>query len=166
MKYNFKMDKELIFFPSWAAGRAGYSARILEVFRQHVQKKGLVYTHQREEILNHLLAADRHLTQEEIYGAVRARGIGKVTVFRTLKLLEEAGLTEKVYGPDGGVWYEVKLDRPHHDHLVCLACGAIQEVQWPEIERFQEKACRELKFEPVYHRHEVFGRCRSCVEKG
>jgi Fur family ferric uptake transcriptional regulator len=156
----------LFFFLLGRRGEPAIPLGYLEVFRQHVQKKGLVYTHQREEILNHLLAADRHLTQEEIYGAVRARGIGKVTVFRTLKLLEEAGLTEKVYGPDGGVWYEVKLDRPHHDHLVCLACGAIQEVQWPEIERFQEKACRELKFEPVYHRHEVFGRCRSCVEKG
>jgi Fe2+ or Zn2+ uptake regulation protein len=54
-----------------------------------------MHTHQREDILNHLLAAERHLTQDEIYSALKSKGIGKVTVFRTLKLLEEAGLTEK-----------------------------------------------------------------------
>lgn len=160
------MKKELIYFPSWAAGRAGYADRIREVFHRHVSSAGLMHTHQREEILNHLLAADRHLTQDEIYTAVKPKGIGKVTVFRTLKLLEEAGLTEKVFGSDGTVRYEVKLDRPHHDHLVCVTCGGIQEVQWPEIERFQEKACRDLGFVPMFHRHEVFGRCPSCSKSG
>ena len=160
------MNKELVFFPTWAAGRAGYADRIREVFHGLVQSKGLMHTHQREDILNHLLAADRHLTQDEIYVALKPRGIGKVTVFRTLKLLDEAGLTEKVYGSDGTIRYEIKLDRPHHDHLVCVSCGGIQEVQWPEIERFQEKACREKGFSPLYHRHEVFGRCQSCSSKG
>jgi Fur family ferric uptake transcriptional regulator len=160
------MNNELVFFPTWAAGRAGYADRIREVFHRHVSNAGLMHTHQREDILNHLLTAERHLTQDEIYLALKSKGIGKVTVFRTLKLLDEAGLTEKVSGSDGTVRYEVKLDRPHHDHLVCVSCGGIQEVQWPEIERFQEKVCREKGFLPQFHRHEVFGRCQSCSSKG
>lgn len=159
------MIDELVFFPGWAAGRRGYAERIRDLFYRHVQDKGLMHTHQRDDILNVLLQANRHLSQDEIYAAVREKGIGKVTVFRTLKLLEEAALIERVHDSEGRPRYEVKMDRPHHDHLVCISCGGIQEIQWPEIERFQEKACRAKNFQALYHRHEVFGRCQACVAK-
>ena len=61
--------------------------------------------------------------------------------------------------------FEVKYERPHHDHLICVECGAIQEVQWPQIEKIQEKKCKELGFIPVFHRHEIFGRCPKCVRE-
>lgn len=160
------MKNELVFFPRWAAGRSGFAEKIRDVFHDQVKKKGLVQTHQRDEILNHLLNADRHLTQEEIYEALKGRGIGKVTVFRTLKLLEEAQLVDRVYDTVGRPRYEIKMERPHHDHLVCVDCGAIQEVQWPEIEKVQERECRRLGFVPLRHRHEVFGRCAACAAKG
>lgn len=154
--------QELVYFPGWAAGRAGYAARIRELFREHVARRGLVDTRQREEILNHLLETDRHLSQEEIYAALKSRGIGRVTVFRTLKLLEEVGLVERVHDRSDRPRFEIKTDRPHHDHLVCVDCGGIQEVQWPDIEKIQDRECRRLGFAPVYHRHEVFGRCKAC----
>jgi Fur family ferric uptake transcriptional regulator len=157
--------KELVFFPTWAAGRKGYAERIREVFQEYLRKQSLAFTSQRIAILNHLLAADRHLSQDEIYAALRGRGIGKVTVFRTLKMLEECHLTERVTDSRGRPRYEIKLERPHHDHLVCVDCGRIQEVQWPSVEKIQEKTCKELGFEILYHRHEVFGRCRECHGK-
>jgi Fur family transcriptional regulator, ferric uptake regulator len=158
-------DKELVFFPTWTAGRKGYAERIRQVFLEHLRKKDLLQTPQRLSILNHLLEADRHVTQEEIYAALKPQGIGKVTVFRTLKMLEECGLVEPVTDQKGRPHYEVKMERPHHDHLVCVQCGGIMEIQWPEIERVQDKACKNLGFEILYHRHEVFGRCKECRAK-
>lgn len=156
---------ELIFFPSWMAGRAGYADRIRELFHEYLRSRDLSVTTQRTAILNHLLAAERHLTQEEIYAALKGRGIGKVTVFRALKTLEESGLVERVSDAEGTTRYEVKRERPHHDHLICESCGGITEVQWPEVERAQEKVCRALHFTVNRHRHEVYGRCGECAAR-
>lgn len=158
-------ETELIYFPSWAAGRSGYAERMRQVFQEHLKLKDLVYTTQRGAILDHLLSANRHLSQEEIHASLREKRVGKVTVFRTLKLLEECKIVERVTDSSGRPRYEVKMERPHHDHLICLDCGNITEIQWPEIERVQEKACKQIGFSIVYHRHEVFGRCKNCSAK-
>jgi len=159
------MSHELVFFPSWAAGREGYAARIREVFQQFLSQQGLRLTKQREVILDYLLNADHHVTQGEVYQALKHRGIGKVTVFRTLKTLEQCRLAERVSSPDGTPKFEIKHERPHHDHLICVECGAVREVQWPAVERIQEKTCRTLHFKPHWHRHEIFGRCQSCQSR-
>lgn len=157
--------KELVYFPSWTAGRQGYADRMREVFRDYLKSKDQHLTHQRQTILDHLLRADRHLSQEDIYEALRGKGIGKVTIFRALKTLEECHLATKVTPPNGRPRYEVTKERPHHDHLVCLDCGGITEVQWPEVERIQDVTCRKYGFSTVYHRHELFGHCRECQMK-
>ena len=162
--FNMKHPTELTFFPSWTAGRKGYAERIRELFREHHQAKGLRLTPQRSAILDHLLRADRHLSQEEIYRALKPQGIGKVTVFRTLKLLVDCKLADHVDQHKGPPRYEILRERPHHDHLVCVDCGQVIEIQWPEVERIQEKTCRKLGFEPLWHRHELFGRCARCAQ--
>jgi len=158
-------NKELVFFPSWTAGRAGYAARIREVFQKYLSEQGLRLTHQREAIVDFLLKAEQHVSQQEVYQSLKSQGIGKVTVFRTLKMLEECRLAERVTSPKGLAKYEIKFERPHHDHLVCIECGTILEVQWPEIEKIQDKVCRNLNFTPLWHRHEMFGRCADCQTK-
>ena len=147
------------------AGRQGYAEKIRQVYNDYLYSQGLRPTRQREFILDYLLGADRHLSQEEIYAAVRHRRIGKVTVFRMLKLLEECDLVDQVHTSTGSSKYEIKKERPHHDHLICIECGDICEVQWPEIEKIQQKTCKELDFSPLWHRHEVFGRCQTCAHK-
>ena len=156
-------SKELVYFPSWTAGRKGYAERIRHLFAEYLKGKGLRWTPQREKILECLLETDRHLGQQEIYRSLRGNGIGKVTVFRMLKLLTESGLAEGVNLPDGTVRFEIKIERPHHDHLVCIECGRIIEIRWPEVERVQEKTCRRAGFAPLWHRHEIFGRCAECL---
>lgn len=157
--------KELIFFPSWTAGREGYATRIHEVFQKYLEDQGLRLTQQREQIVDFLLHAEQHVTMNEVYQALKSRGIGKVTVFRTLKMLEECRLAERVTTPHGQAKFEIKFERPHHDHLICIECGRIREVQWPAVERIQEKTCKTLKFAPIWHRHEIFGRCEACQAK-
>jgi len=157
-----QVTKELVFFPSWTAGRQGYATRIREVFQRYLSEQDLRLTKQREQILDYLLSAEQHVTQNDVYQALKGRGIGKVTVFRTLKMLEECRLAERVTSPHGQPKFEIKHERPHHDHLICVECGAIREVQWPEVERIQEKTCKTLHFAPLWHRHEIFGRCQNC----
>lgn len=156
------MTDELEFFPATAAGRPAYAGRIRSVFEKHLVKQGLNLTRQRQEILDYLLAAKRHLELDEIYLALRKHGIGRATVFRTLKLLEECGLVDHVTATNGSSRFEIKLERPHHDHLICVECGSIQEVRWPQLEKIQEETCKKLGFTPTWHRHEIFGRCRRC----
>ena len=156
------MTKELVFFPSWTAGREGYAARIREVFQRYLSERDLRLTKQRELIVDFLLNVEQHVTQSEVYQALKGRGLGKVTVFRTLKMLEECRLVERVTSVNGQPKFEIKHERPHHDHLICIECGTVREVQWPEVERIQEKTCRALRFTPIWHRHEMFGRCQAC----
>jgi Fur family ferric uptake transcriptional regulator len=156
---------ELVYFPSWAAGRNGYADRIRELFQEYHHEKGMRMTQQRGLILEYLLKAEHHVGMDEIYKALKPQGVGKVTVFRALKMLEEAKLVDRVTSSDGRPRFEVKYERPHHDHLICIQCGSIQEIQWPQIERIQEKTCRKIGFQPTFHRHEIYGRCRSCQEK-
>ncbi len=155
---------ELEYFPTWVAGRPGYADRIRQLFQEYHQKKGMRMTQQRNLILEYLLVSNHHVGMDEIYKSLKGKGIGKVTVFRALKMLEECALVDRVTSSDGKPRYEVKYERPHHDHLICTECGTIREVQWPQIEKIQEKKCKELGFVPVFHRHEIFGRCPKCVK--
>lgn len=137
----------------------------MRVFTEHLAKNGLRLTGQRRRILDLLLKTKRHLTQEEIHSALRAHGLGRATVFRTLKMLQACGLVSPVVDRDGTPRFEIDRGRPHHDHLICMDCGLIAEVRWPRLERIQREACRRLGFKPRWHRHEVFGLCRACVRK-
>ena len=159
------MREELKFFPSWVAGRLGYADRIKHLFEEFHREKGMRVTHQRQKILDFLLKAHHHVSMDEIYKALKSKGIGKVTVFRALKMLEEARLVDRVNSPDGKPLYEVNFERPHHDHLICISCGTIQEIQWPQVEKIQEKTCKELGFQPTFHRHEIYGLCKWCSGK-
>lgn len=155
--------RELVVYEGKAAARPAFVARVIAVFAQHLTKNGLRLTGQRRAILDFLLASDRHLSQEEVYSALRSKGIGRATVFRTLKTLQDCGLAAPVVGRDGVPRFEINLERPHHDHLICVECGRIQEVTWPELEKIQDEACRKAGFSPRWHRHEVFGVCRACA---
>ena len=158
--------RELVIYESGRDDRKGYIERIVRTFTGYLAENGLRLTGQRRMILDQLLKTDHHLSQDEIYLALRGQGVGRATVFRTLKMLQECGLVSPVVGRDGSSRFEVELDRPHHDHLICVECGRISEVRWPALEKIQDEACRKAGFVPKWHRHEVFGLCRDCAKKG
>lgn len=139
----------------------------LLLLRQEIKTRGLRDTSQREGILRFLEGAKRHLTLEEIYeGLKKAQtGIGRATVFRTVKLLEEIGLVTRVTFADGLPHYEYSHGRRHHDHMICVDCGEALEFSSPAIERLQIQAAESRGFELLWHRHEMFGRCAGCSKK-
>lgn len=158
---------EVILFPPHARKPRQFKrwlASVRATFETHLKRQGLNLTRQREEILRCLMAADRHLGIEEMYDQLKKKdpSLGRATVFRTVKLLSECGLVQEVGSTNGRSKFELKADRPHHDHMICVECGRIIEFQSRMMERFQDEAVRRHGFVALWHRHEIFGRCRDC----
>ena len=138
-----------------------------KVFQQHLATQGLKLTKQRVEILDYLLKARLHVTPEKIYRDLGEKdsSLGRATVFRTLHLLEKAGFVDKIHFPDGRQGYEHKFSRPHHDHMICIVCSDVIEFSNATIERLQDQISKSFQFTPIWHRHEIFGRCRKCAAR-
>ena len=136
-----------------------------EALAAYLEKNHLKQTKQREVILQTFLDAQRHVTSEELYQSVRAEhaNIGYTTVYRTMKLLVEAGLATERHFDDGITRYEIEHE--HHDHLVCVKCGKIQEFESDLIERTQAQIAEDHGFEVLRHRHELYGHCAACQEE-
>lgn len=134
----------------------------LQALSAYLEKNHLKQTRQRELILHAFLDAQRHVTSEDLYQAVRKEhaNIGYTTVYRTMKLLVEAGLATERHFDDGITRYEIEHE--HHDHLVCVQCGRIQEFECEEIEERQSEIASRHGFEILRHRHELYGHCRTC----
>jgi Fur family ferric uptake transcriptional regulator len=135
-----------------------------EVFLQHIQKKGLKRTSQRELILDVFLRTERHLSNEDLYRLVQEEdpSIGQTTVYRTLKLLTEAGLAREVRFGDGRTHYEHNYKHEHHDHMICSECGKIIEFYSAELEAIQDAMAAKHRFEVTQHLLRIIGVCADC----
>ena len=94
-----------------------------------------------------------------LLGLLREGGesVGLATVYRTVKLFEEAGILERLEFGDGRARYE-DADRDHHDHLIDMTTGEVIEFVDPEIEALQERIARRLGYQIVDHRLELYAR--------
>lgn len=121
-------------------------------------EKGMRMTEQRRVIARVLSAADDHPDVEELYRRASEvdSNISIATVYRTVRLFEEAGILERHDFRDGRSRYEPATD-DHHDHLINVHTGEVIEFNNDEIERLQEIVARELGFELVDHRLELYG---------
>jgi len=133
----------------------------------YLNEAKLNVTQQRLEIANHFLSMRGHHTLEEIYLAVRkkTRTVGQTTVYRTIRLLCNAGLAREVLLDDGTSRYEASVNREHHDHLLCQECGKLVEFVDEEIERLQKTIAGESGFELLGHHLLLLGICPECRQK-
>lgn len=122
------------------------------------EAKGLRMTEQRRTVARVVGEAEDHPDVEELYA--RASGIDPrislATVYRTVKLFEEAGILEKLEFGDGRARYE-DAERDHHDHLIDVNSGEVIEFVDPEIEALQEKIAARLGYRLIGHRLELLG---------
>lgn len=121
------------------------------------QEKGLRMTDQRRVIARVLSDSEDHPDVEMLYGrAVEVDpNISIATVYRTVRLFEEADIIEKHDFGDGRARYEEASDE-HHDHLIDLRSGKVIEFTNQEIERLQEEVASELGYKLVDHRLELY----------
>ena len=133
-----------------------------------IAEKGLKATRQREQIVDAFFAANAHVTVEELLERVRRVDprVGTATVYRTMKLLVDAGLASARQFGEGHVRYEAAGDRHHHDHLICTSCGTIIEFENDRIEHLQGAVARRHGFTVSHHKMELYGLCRDCARKG
>lgn len=119
--------------------------------------KGMRMTEQRRVIARVLEAADDHPDVEELYHRAASVDpkISISTVYRTVRLFEDAGIIEKHDFGDGRSRYETIPDE-HHDHLIDLKNGNVIEFRNEEIEALQERIARELGYRIVDHRLEIY----------
>jgi Fur family ferric uptake transcriptional regulator len=137
-----------------------------EVLEAYLAAHRLKRSGQRAVILEAFLKAGHHVSVEDLLRIVRRRNpeIGRTTVYRTMRLLTEAGLASELLLGDEAR-FEPIWKREHHDHFVCRACGAIFEFASAEIERLQAKLAAEIGFVVEAHTHHVFGVCRRCATR-
>lgn len=115
-------------------------------------------TGQRRVIARVLEDSTDHPDVEELYSRASAvdAGISIATVYRTVKLFEEAGILERLEFGDGRARYE-DAERDHHDHLIDVQSGEVIEFVDPEIEALQEKIAAKLGYDLRGHRLELYG---------
>ena len=137
------------------------------IFSQYLRKNGMLYSKQREQILDIFLKIEKHPVINELYDLVRKKHpqIGLATVYRTMKVICDAGLARETDFGGGTKRFEHKYKHQHHDHLVCLKCGRIIEVISPAIEKLQESLAKKHRFKAIRHRMEIFGFCKNCKSK-
>ncbi|WP_417490258.1 Fur family transcriptional regulator [Maricaulis sp.] len=120
--------------------------------------KGLRMTDQRRVIARVLSDSDDHPDAEELHRRAAAEDprISLATVYRTVRLFEDAGIIERHDFRDGRSRYE-EVGEDHHDHLIDLKSGEVIEFVNEEIERLQEAVARKLGYKLVDHRMELYG---------
>jgi Fur family ferric uptake transcriptional regulator len=138
------------------------TAQEIQLLKDHLAKHQLKLTRQREEILNVFLKME-HVTAEQIYRMLGKRDphIGLATIYRTLKLLCDAGLAqERHFGAQ--TQFDNVSHKGHHDHLICTSCGKIVEFENCDIERLQEEVAQRNGFLIQTHKLELYGLCSKC----
>lgn len=144
-----------------------------EQFKQLLKENGLKVTQQRLTVLEAVASCpDRHLTVEEIYELVKTGcpEIGLATVYRTIQLLYELHLIERINLDDGFVRYEIGKahgeDRKHHHHhLICTKCGKVISFQDDLLEELEDKISASCGFTVMDHEVKLYGCCEECGGK-
>ncbi len=131
---------------------------------QELKDAGLKITLPRIKILQILESNDvRHVSAEDVYKLLLGNGeeIGLATVYRVLTQFEQAGLVVRHNFEGGHSIFELSPDK-HHDHIVCVRCGRVEEFTDDEIERQQQKVADDLGFELTDHNLNMYGLCPDC----
>ncbi|MBQ8829585.1 MAG: ferric iron uptake transcriptional regulator [Burkholderiaceae bacterium] len=127
----------------------GPRLRILEIFRKTLEK-----------------GQQRHLSAEEVYRQLVNEGddIGLATVYRVLAQFASAGILVRRTFETGTAVYELD-DGHHHDHMICVKCGKVEEFIDPEIEKLQSAIANKFNYELCDHSMALYGICLDCQKK-
>jgi Fur family ferric uptake transcriptional regulator len=121
-------------------------------------------TRQRTAILQLLQEADSFLSAQEMYDALRNKGlkVGLTTVYRNLQTMVDMNEVDVVRREDGESIFRRCDAGDHHHHLVCRSCGFTVELANDQLEKWTTTLAKKHRFSDVTHHLELFGLCRSC----
>lgn len=131
---------------------------------QELKDAGLKITLPRVKILQILESSEvHHVSAEDVYKLLLQNGeeVGLATVYRVLTQFEQAGLVVRHNFEGGHSVFELSSDK-HHDHIVCIRCGRVEEFADDEIEQRQKNVADKLGFELTDHNLNMYGLCPEC----
>lgn len=142
----------------------------IEKIKQQLQSQGYKLTPQREATVRVLLENEEdHFGAEDVFILVKEKApeIGLATVYRTLELLSELHIVEKMNFGDDIARYDLRGDtnKHHHHHLICVDCGTMQEIQEDWLGSLEEHLEKKFHFIVVDHRLDFQGICKHCQKK-
>ena len=128
-----------------------------------ITRQGHRLTAPRQTIVELVAPRQDHFSAREIWDEARSQhlGVGRATVFRTLDLLVELGVLNRVHIGDGCHRYTV-CETTHHHHLMCVDCGTVTAIEADAIERQIRRLAADHDFELLTHHLELVGRCAVC----
>ena len=133
-------------------------------FREFLAIRGDKLTKERRALVRHIFSSHKHFDADELVADLRNAGqsVGRATVYRTLRLLVQAGLLRELQLTNRKV-YEHDYGYPSHDHLHCATCGNIIEFTNEDVRRLREQVAMSHGFRATGHRFVVTGQCSSCA---
>lgn len=142
-------------------------------FKELLRQKGLKVTTQRVRVLEVLSnSPDIHLTAEEIYELIKVDfpEIGLATVYRTIQLLLELNLIDRINLDDGFVRYEISNNdanskKHHHHHLICVKCGKVLSFEDDLLDELEKRIMDYVSFKVLDHEVKLYGLCEDCSAK-
>ena len=140
------------------------STTVAEQILETLDERGFRSTAPRRALAAVIAEQERHFTAEGLRKQLPP-SLGRATVYRTLKILVDAGVVCRVLLEDGDLHYQLSI-QGHHHHLLCVHCGSSQDLMGCDIEDVLLATSARHGFELSGHWLEVYGRCRKCIETG
>lgn len=128
------------------------------VFRRKLKAEGLKYTPERARILDAIVGHDGLFEAEDLLAAVKATGarVSKATIYRTIRLLQDAGIIQRVIFDEDQAHYQLVYGRTPQDLLIRLDTRGVETIDVPEILALRDRLCRERGLMPQGHRLHIF----------
>ena len=133
------------------------------VFRRALKSHGLKYTPERARVLDAIVRTDGLFEADGLLTALKRDGprVSKATVYRTIRLLQDAGIIQRVLFDEDQAHYQLVYGRRPNDLLIRLDTRRVEEIQAPELIALRERLCRERGLEAKGHRFQIFAVARG-----
>jgi Fur family transcriptional regulator, ferric uptake regulator len=139
-----------------------------DMFLAFLASKHLKLTRQRQAVVDEIFSDSGHFEAEELVERLKnsRTRVSRATVYRTLELLRECQLVEKLDFGTPRSFYEHVPPGEHHDHLICTRCGNVIEFHNERLEALQREICSNFGFQDSHHSLRIFGLCSKCAQAG
>ncbi|MCZ6494143.1 MAG: transcriptional repressor [Planctomycetota bacterium] len=133
-------------------------APLCSVFRRYLKSHDLKYTPERADILNSIIEADNVFEVDQLLMEMRRRGhrVSKATIYRTIKLLQDAGIITLALFDSKQSHFQLIYGKAPRDYMVCMKTGKYIEFSDDELVALRERICRQYGWEPVGHRFQIY----------
>ncbi len=133
-------------------------APLCSVFRRYVRSQNLKYTPERADVLNAIIECDDVFEVDQLLMEMRRRGhrVSKATIYRTVKLLQDAGIITQALFDSKQAHYQLIYGKAARDYIVCMKTGKYIEFSDDELVALRNRICQEHGWDPVGHRFQIY----------